>query len=232
MSIDKILFTPEGKAKTPEEIHEKVVHFKYADSVSRIIRESQKLDDKGKIFIQCASFILLNFGMTRGGPFKGAEKQKAILHDCWNEIGDSLISINNSVIESGLSRGRYLLELNEKKREELISEIWFNTKQILLFTMGKYSYGLVGASKILFSVLPEIVLPIDNSQWLNVFKTVDLGDVIRRMVSEIQLWERVTGRKLNEMGDSRKLATLPSIYNVMAMAARPKSFKKEVRKVG
>ena len=89
--------------------------------------------------------------------------------------------------------------------------------------MGKTSFGLVGASKILFAVLPEIILPIDNSQWLRVFKTVDLGDVIKRMTSEIQSWENTTGKKLNEIDYSKKLTTLPSVYNVMAMAARPKN---------
>jgi hypothetical protein len=91
--------------------------------------------------------------------------------------------------------------------------------------MGKTSYGLVGASKLLFAVLPEIVLPVDNIQWLNVFKTVDLGDIINRMVFDIQHWEKVTGQKLNEMDYSTKLTTLPSVYNVMAMAARPNQAK-------
>jgi len=86
--------------------------------------------------------------------------------------------------------------------------------------MGETSYGLVGASKILFSVLPEIILPIDNYMWLKIFKTVDIGDIIEGMVLDIQQWENETGQKLNEM-DSR-LTTLPSVYNVMATDARPK----------
>ena len=93
--------------------------------------------------------------------------------------------------------------------------------------MGETTFGLVGASKILFSVLPEIVLPIDNKQWLNVFKTVDIGDVIKWMVFDIQRWESATGNKLNEMDYSGRLTTLPSVYNVMAMAAR---FKKSANK--
>ena len=87
--------------------------------------------------------------------------------------------------------------------------------------MGKTSYGLVGASKILFSVLPEIVLPIDNNEWLHVFKTVDLGDVINYMISDIQNWESMTGCYFNNMDNSNRLTTLPSVYNVMAMYARP-----------
>jgi len=88
--------------------------------------------------------------------------------------------------------------------------------------MGETTYGLVGASKILFAVLPEIVLPVDNTQWLCLFKTVDLGDIINGMASEIQRWETKTGKNLNELDRSRKLTTLPSVYNVMAMAARPR----------
>ena len=138
-----------------------------------------------------------------------------------------MIEINNSVRKSGLSRDRYLLELSVQEREGLIAEIWLITKKLLPFTMGKTSYGLVGASKILFSVLPEIVLPIDNDEWLHVFKTVDIGDVLHRMVFDIQKWEGITGRQLNDLDHSKRLTTLPSVYNVMAMDARPKIYMRE-----
>ena len=115
--------------------------------------------------------------------------------------------------------GHFNLALTE--REELIAEIWLITKRLLPFTMGVTSYGLVGASKILFSVLPEIVLPVDNSEWLHVFQTVDMVDVLHRMVFDIQEWESTTGNRLNEVDHSRRLTTLPSVYNVMAMHARP-----------
>ena len=131
-----------------------------------------------------------------------------------------MIEINNSVRNSSLSRDRYILELNEQERDELIAQIWQITKKLLPFTMGETSYGLVGASKILFSVLPEIVLPIDNTEWLHVFKTVDLGDVLRSMVLDIQNWEGLSEKQLNDLDPSRRLTTLPSVYNVMAMDAR------------
>lgn len=121
--------------------------------------------------------------------------------------------------------------LGEPEREELLSEIWLITKNLLPFTMGKTSYGLVGASKILFSVLPEITLPIDNAQWLHVFKTVDIGDVLHRMVFDIQRWESITERQLNDLDYSKKLSTLPSVYNVMAMHARPKTYGTEKHKI-
>jgi hypothetical protein len=228
MSSCDILFD-EQVAVEPETITERIAAFgdKYNEATKDIIRDSRELDKDGKAFIKCASRILSSFGMTRSGPFKGAgiagkTNKKKILSECWDAIGDRLLEVNKSVLENGLSRDRYLLELSESERAQLIAKVWLMTKQLLPFTMGKTSHGLVGASKILFSVLPEIALPIDNAQWTYVFQTVDLGDVISRMVSDIQRWEQTTGRQLNELDDSKRLTTLPSVYNVMAMYARPR----------
>ncbi len=231
MSFKNILFDKAGNAKTPDKISRKILHFGYNDAVHKTIQYSRELDRDGQAFTKCTALILSNFGMTRGGRFKGVkitkngnvnDNDREILHKCWDAVGDRLVGIHNSVLESGYSRDRYLLEISKQEREELAAEIWSITKQLLPFTMGKTTYGLVGASKILFAVLPEIVLPIDNSQWLNVFKTVDIGDVINGMASDIQHWEEATGEKLNEMDSENRLTTLPSVYNVMAMAARPK----------
>lgn len=228
MSSCDILFDEQVAVK-PETITERIAAFgdKYNEATKDIIRDSRELDKDGKAFIKCASRILSSFGMTRSGPFKGAgiagkTNKKKILSECWDAIGDRLLEVNKSVLESGLSRDRYLLELSEPERAQLIAKVWLMTKKLLPFTMGKTSHGLVGASKILFSVLPEIALPIDNAQWTYVFQTVDLGDVISRMVSDIQRWEQTTGGQLNELDDSKRLTTLPSVYNVMAMYARPR----------
>ncbi len=228
MSSSNILFNDPNNAITPNKIKKQICSFRYNDAVHEIIQASNDLDENGEVFIKCTARILSNFGMTRNGPFKGvgiaedgSVKHKEILRKCWDEVGEHLIEVHNSVLDSGYSRGRYLLELSNPKREELIAEIWLITKRLLPFTMGKTTYGLVGASKLLFAVLPEIVLPVDNNQFLHLFKTVDIGDVINRMVSDIQQWEKAIGKKLNEMGISNKLTTLPSVYNVMAMAARP-----------
>ncbi len=221
MSSNNILFTSDGGAITPAKIRDKIAHFgdSYINATQKIIQYSEKLDRDGEVFIKCASLILSNFGMTRSGPFKKGVNKK-ILPDCWSKIGGQLIAINKLIIKSGYSRDRLLLELDQQQLEELIAEIWLVMKQLLPFTMGKTTYGLVGASKILFAVLPEIVLPIDNKQWLHVFKTVDIGDVINQMISEIKYWETATGTRLNDMDPLGRLTTLPSVYNVMAMAAR------------
>jgi len=221
MSLSDILFDAKGHAISPIVISERIVAFgnSYNDAVKEIINDSKILGDDGVIFIKCASRILSNFGMTRRGAFHGNSNE--ILRSCWNAVGANLIGINNSVRKSGLPRDRYILELSERERDGLIAEIWLITKKLLPFTMGETSYGLVGASKMLFSVLPEIVLPIDNAEWLHVFKTVDIGDVLHRMVFEIEKWEGITGRQLNDLDHSKRLTTLPSVYNVMAMYARP-----------
>ena len=78
--------------------------------------------------------------------------------------------------------------------------------------------GRVGASKILFAVLPEVALPVDNSEWKYVFKTAEYRVVLSTMVNEIDEWERKTGMHLDTLDPN---TTLPSIYNIMAMAARP-----------
>jgi len=223
MSPCEILFYAENREISADTISAAISKFgdSYNDAVKEIIDNSKDLDDKGEVFIKCAARILSNFGMTRRGVFYG--DNTAILLDCWNAIGLKLIEIKNALNNSGLNRDRYILEINEQERKGLITEIWSITKELLPYTMGDYSYGLVGASKILFSVLPEIVLPVDNAEWLHVFKTVDLGDVLDRMVLDIQKWEKITGKQLNNLDRSKKLTTLPSVYNVMAMNARPKT---------
>jgi hypothetical protein len=220
----EILIDKNGQSINPDEISEAISGFgdSYNNAVKEIIIKSRVLDGEGKVFIKCASRILSKFGMTRSGPFHVRSREEN-LRICWNEVGSDLMEINKSVFNSGLPRDRYLLELNEEECEELIAKIWIITKKLLPITMSKTSYGLVGASKILFSVFPEIVLPVDNTQWLQVFKMVDLGDVLRYMVADIQRWEENTGRRLNDLDHLKRLTTLPSVYNVMAMAARPKT---------
>ncbi len=222
MNLPEILLDNKGLAISPNEINNRINEFgdSYVNATEEIILHSKDLDKNGKVFSQCASLILKNFGMTRSGPFHNHLDE--ILSGCWNAVGADLLEINDSVHRSGMPRARYLMELGVRERDVLIAEIWSITKKLLPFTMGETSYGLVGASKILFSVLPEIVLPIDNSEWLHVFKTVDIGDVLHRMVFDIQKWEGITGMQLNDVDHSKRLTTLPSAYNVLAMDARPR----------
>lgn len=223
-----VLFDGAGQAIAPHAVRKEVHSFGYNAAVQRIVSDSIDLGRDGEVFVRCTARILSNFKMTRSGPFRGVEMKadgsvhgRQILEACWQLIGSDLVEIRSAIATSGHSRDRYLLELSESQRIELVARIWSLTKQLLPLTMGQTSYGLVGASKILFAVLPEVVLPIDNRQWLGVFRTVDIGDVIHRMTSEIRAWESETREELNAIGGSGEPSTLPCVYNAMAMAARP-----------
>ena len=115
-------------------------------------------------------------------------------------------------------RVRVIVEVPQQVREEIADELWRMFKKVVPLCMGEYTYGLVGASKILFAVLSEVTQPIDNSQWLNIFRTIDYGDIIRTMAGEIAEWEERSGQRLDTCSPYESF-TLPAIYNVMAMKA-------------
>ena len=216
-----VIFDDNSSAIRPLDIASQIASFSesYKNAIAEIIRDSAVLDSEGWIFTKCVSRLLKNFKMTRRGAFH--EELEIKLQDCWSTIGPTLFELKNFIRRSNASRDRFLLEISPTNRTEIINTVWQMSKALLPFTMTENSYGLVGASKILFAVLPEIVLPVDNTQWKQLFKTVDLGDVIRFMVADIQKWESSTGQYLNQLDKSRRLTTLPAVYNVMAMSARP-----------
>jgi len=222
MKKDLILFKGEDRPRTSEEIIDEIANFKndYINTTRTLILDSAELSEAGETFVKNGSLIISKFGMNRGGPFADKKTTEATLYRCWEGVGELLISIKQVLVRSGYSRNRLLLEMDRNSFESVTDDIWNGMKRMLPFTMGATTYGLVGASKLLFAVFPEIVLPIDNTQWLKVFQTVDIGDVIRGMASDILRWEKYTGKRLNELDQSGRLSTLPSVYNVMAMAAR------------
>ena len=74
--------------------------------------------------------------------------------------------------------------------------------------------------KYYFQFSLSLFLPVDTAEWKYVFKTVDLGDVINLMRSEILEWEKQTGQWIDSDKPANVPSTLPAIYNVMAMKAR------------
>ena len=201
----------------------------YTETVRTVIRETNDLHLDERIFIKNSATLLSSFGMARSGVFKGigisrngkVRGPSSKLLACWNEAKEELLSLRKYLNDKNLKpRSRTLILLDANSRMKVIGDVWKAFKKLLPMTMTKYSFGLVGASKILFSVLPEITLPVDNSEWLNVFKTVDIGDVIDSMANEIMEWEKVTGEQLQNC-DHSEFTTLPAVYNVMAMEARP-----------
>jgi hypothetical protein len=200
----------------------------YNRTVSMAIENSNAGLDK-KVFRQNVGMLMPNFLMGRAGPFKGLKYSngrvvdpKNIVSKCWKSIGEQSVQLRAFI--DGRNQGnriRALVAMSDSEQRKVAAELWSIFKALLPVCMGKHSMGLVGASKVLFSVLPEVALPIDNAEWRHVFKTVDFGDVILLMAEEIARWEKATGMHLDEC-DPNETLTLPAVYNVMAMKARPK----------
>ncbi|MHB8790163.1 MAG: hypothetical protein ACYDBT_09810 [Desulfobulbaceae bacterium] len=226
----QILFKGIGEPIPHQEITKNINNFGkgYNAAVREIILNSEKLTEK--TFKVNVARILNNFLMARSGPFKGVKRfdgkevtdPHGNIDRCWEVSKEELVAIKKIFEQQACSpRSRTLVMQNPNSVNEVVNLLWVAFKKLLPVTMGKNSYGLVGASKILFSVFPEIVLPIDNSEWLHVFKTIDLGDVIHLMRDEIITWEKATGMQLQDCDNDTPQLTLPGVYNVMAMQARP-----------
>ena len=149
---------------------------------------------------------------------KGFDNERGILSDSWNAIGKSVLDLREFLNNrSNTTRPRVLIEISTDERKQVAEELWSMFGRLLPLCMSEASWGVVAASKLLFSVFPEVALPVDNNQWKKLFKTVDYSDVICLMGNEIIEWEKLSGQKIDECDPD---STLPAIYNVMAMEAR------------
>lgn len=225
----RVLFDRHNRPVRPEQIEKHVESFgKSYCVVVREVIEKTDLPLTKKLFCENVSKLLPNFKMTRRGPFKGVRYEGKECHDpdgivsrCWSLIGGDLIQLREFLHSHRWpKRGRFLAEVASSERDGIFSRLNKTFEKLRPACEGKVSKGRVGASKILFAVLPEMALPVDNVQWNDLFKTDDYGVVIKRMTEEILSWEMATGYKLDECDHYQK-ATLPSVYNVMAMKARP-----------
>ena len=225
----KILFNKRGHHRTAEEIRDCVAAFGrgYNRIVCEVIESSRDGLNKD-VFRRNVAILMPNFLMTRGGPFKGVNLIHGIVKDpegqiaaCWDVIGERTIRLREFVDEQRRgSRTRGLVELPRTAKEKVAYELRHLLNKLSPVCWTENSFGLVGASKVLFAVLPEIALPIDNAEWKKVFKTIDYRDIITTMADEICQWEKRAKTKLNSC-DQYVSLTLPGIYNVMAMKARP-----------
>ena len=159
-----------------------------------------------------------SFGMTRRGVFHGINQKSHVLDVCWAQFGREFEDLRIKINKISSHRSRAILELP--------TDIFVVTSDLfdrLEWTEIKGSdIGRVGASKILFAIFPEIALPVDNSEWDNVFRTHDYRKILQLMTDEIRLWENKSKMNLETL-DPNPPTTLPSIYNVMAMDERPKT---------
>lgn len=226
----EILFN-NGEPVSSPEISQAIDHFgaSYNRTVCSIILSTARDSISRSLFFHNTISILNNFKMTRNGVFKGLRigpEGKPIgpiekIEACWNAIRPEIIEIKELLNKwSPDQRERVLVLVDDEQLQIISDSVYAAFKKLLPETMSQHSYGLVGASKILFAIFPEIVLPVDNAEWKQLFRTVDLGDVIRLMAKEIKAWESSTSLKLNECDHTNATTTLPAVYNVMAMEAR------------
>lgn len=223
----KILFDKLGSPIKASLIKENVAAFgqSYNATVLGIIKKSEDGISQ-KVFYENVATLMPNFKMTRAGPFKGINCFGGIVHDpngqiasCWERIGNEVIQLRNFLDGHKQGRARVLVEIPRPTQEEVASGLWEVFKKLVSLCMGKSTLGLVAASKVLFAVLPEVALPIDNAEWRTVFRTIDYGAIIMAMAAEIAKWEKQSGRLLDDCSPYEGF-TLPTIFNVMAMKDR------------
>lgn len=223
----QILFDKNGP-RNIKDIKKSVIGFadSYNETVLEVINNSETGINE-KIFNKNVAILMPSFKMTRQGPFKEVkyshgkvEDPNRIIAKCWAAVGKDIVELRKLLDNENKSiRARTLVDLSCSAQKDAASRLWTIFKKLEPLCRGKTTLGLVAASKVLFAVLPEVALPIDNTQWVKVFKTLDYGDIILQMANEIQDWEKKIGTKLDRCSP-RNNFTLPSIYNVMAMEAR------------
>lgn len=159
-----ILFDRSGKPYGADRILHAIERFRssYRRTVQRVI-EGTKEDLSHHLFSFNAALVLSRFGMTRGGAFQGVKTANGMCNDpkerveaCWQVIGERAVGLRRRLhtFAEHQSRARLLVEMPEADFETTVNELWSMFKDILPLCMGKKSLGMVGASKVLFSVFP------------------------------------------------------------------------------
>jgi hypothetical protein len=173
-----------------------------------------------------AAKIMAASKMNQRGPFQGIMIIRGEIHDpagmlcaIWDSIYTPTCELKSILISSPKqSRQRLLVDMTENKFQSVADDLWKIFKRLIPFCMGVDTLGLTAASKLLFSVFPEIALPAEKVQWKELFQTIDFTDVVRLMRNEISEWERENQHVLNECDPSNS-ATLPEIFNAVALRA-------------
>lgn len=203
---------------------------KYWETTKEITESSFRLDEE--IFRFNVARLMPSFKMTRSGAFlrlkidgkgevTGPKEVLDVLDFCWKQVGNELLWLKEYISKNNHQvRCRALIGLSEQSKQVLLDMISKLFKKLI--TIPNFKVTPVAASKILFATIPEIALPVDNSQWKYVFQTGNYREIISVMVDEINEWEKKNGdMHLEELEPQRK-ATLPAVYNVMAMSVREK----------
>jgi len=229
MNQFKVLFDRNGSPLDIDYIKQKVLEFSesYETVVKEIITNSVTLNRD--TFRSNIATLMPPFRMTRNPKyaFYGVKIQGGIVSDpkraldiCWKQARNELKHLKKHISQNTSERSRAVLELSPELRNYVIGKVSEVFVKLKWTSVEDSDIGPVGASKVLFAVLPEIALPVDNAEWDAVFRTCNYGKVLLTMIDEVNEWE-VESRTRFESLDSPP-TTVPSIYNVMAMEARPR----------
>jgi hypothetical protein len=198
----------------------------YQNVVEKIVVRSERLDKRA--FGYNLAELMPSFKMTRAGAFHGLRiVEKRMVTDpnnviglCWDQIGEELQELKG-YIEANAScpRSRVITDLPPKSRDHIIDVTAGLFEKLNNVCIKSSRVGRVGASKVLFTALPEIALPVDNLEWKQVFKTDRYDVILSTMSKEIIEWEKRVRKPLETLSP-HTAKTLPAIYNILAMAAR------------
>jgi len=235
MESFKVLFHKNGSPIDAQRIKRLVSEFSesYDQVVKKIITDSTTVNRD--TFRFNVATLMPPFGMTRRGAFHGLKIVEGTIRDpnrvldiCWTQVNGELQDLKKYIDENTSGRrSRALLELSPESRNYVVGKVSELFEKLKWTSVNDSDVGRVGASKILFAVLPEIALPVDNAEWDDVFRTDNYGRVLSTMINEIHEWETKSQTSFESL-DSPP-TTIPSIYNVMAMAARPSVARPKVR---
>jgi hypothetical protein len=164
--------------------------------------------------------------INQRGPFQGIMIIRGKIHDpagmlcaIWDSICRPTCELKSILVNSRKrNRQRLLVDMTEHKFESVADDLWKIFNRLIPFCMGVNTLGLTAASKLLFSIFPEIALPAEKVQWKELFQTIDFTEVVRLMRKEISEWEKERRHVLNECDPSNS-ATLPEIFNAVALRA-------------
>ncbi len=233
----KVLFHKNGSPIDVPRIKLRVSEFSeiYDKVVKKIIADSTTLNRE--TFRSNVATLMPPFRMTRNPKyvFHGVKIQgrtvldpKHALDICWTQVNGELQDLKKHIGENTSDRrSRAILELSPESQKYVIGKVSELFEKLKWTSVKDSDVGRVGASKIMFAVLPEIALPVDTAEWDYVFRTDNYGRVLSTMIDETNEWEAKSQTPFESL-DSPP-TTIPSIYNVMAMAARPSVARPKAR---
>jgi len=199
----------------------------YHETVREIIEKSEKLDEEA--FRVNVATLMPSFKMTRRGAFRGVRiNERGCVSDpnnvislCWKHVGKELQDLKEHIKEkASCKRSRVIIDVSSESRDSVIEKTSELFEELRTLTVKSGRVGRVAASKVLFSALPEVALPVDNLEWEHVFCTEKYREILSMMVNEIIEWERAVQNHPLETLEPHKM-TLPAIYNILAMSVRP-----------